>query len=125
MALSRLEGVEDYVCGRGFLPHPTAPEFQEHLEAASDGIAKARELIESNSYDLIILDEVCWAIHKELVSESSVVELINLVRDGKAIVLTGRFASPELIAIADTVTEMRSIKHGFDQGIPAQKGIEK
>ncbi|MBL8019492.1 MAG: cob(I)yrinic acid a,c-diamide adenosyltransferase [Leptospirales bacterium] len=125
MALERMNGIQDFVGGLGFLPHPDKPEFKDHVKAAHDCLVKAADLIADPDCNMIILDEICWAIHKGLIPEPDVIKLLNSAPEDKVVVLTGRFASQTLMACADTVTEMRSIKHAFDQGVPAQKGIEK
>lgn len=125
LALTQIDGIDQFVGGLGFLPHTESPEFQEHKDAAISSLRHAKDLLLGQLYDMVVLDEVCWAIHKELISEDEVISLFDLMKMNSSLVLTGRFASRRIIEYADTVTEMRSIKHGFQQGIPAQIGIEK
>jgi cob(I)alamin adenosyltransferase len=73
----------------------------------------------------VVLDEICTALHLGLVSERDIIALLDLSKPGQIIVLTGRGAPPALMELADTVTEMKCIKHGYDSGIKAQKGVEK
>jgi cob(I)alamin adenosyltransferase len=100
------------------------PAFPEHCLAAHHGLKKAAEAIRSKKYDLIILDEICTAMAMGLVKEDQVVGVIEQSSKDSCLVLTGRGASDRLIAMADTVTEMRSLKHGLEKGITAQKGVE-
>jgi cob(I)alamin adenosyltransferase len=100
------------------------PAFPEHCRAAHHGLKKAAEAIRSKKYDLIILDEICTAMAMGLVKEDQVVAVIEQSSKDSCLVLTGRGASDRLIAMADTVTEMRSLKHGLQEGITAQKGVE-
>lgn len=123
-ALRTLQGVEIIQTGRGFVPSPMDPTFAEHGRAAHDGLEKAAEALRSKRYDLIILDEICTAMDKGLITEDQILNLIEESGEISCLVLTGRGATNNLIAKADTVTEMRSLKHGWREGIPAQKGVE-
>ena len=73
---------------------------------------------------MIILDEICIAIHYDLISIDDVVKVINLRNENTEIILTGRYAPQQLIDIADLVTEMKEIKHYYNRGIVARRGIE-
>jgi cob(I)alamin adenosyltransferase len=84
----------------------------------------AREKLASGDYDLLILDEITYCVKYGWVPVEEIVAGIES-RDPKTnVVLTGRDAAPELVELADTVTEMRKVKHAYDQGIKAKKGIE-
>jgi cob(I)alamin adenosyltransferase len=122
--LKYLPGVEAIQMGRGFVPSATDPAFPEHRQAACHGLEKAAEALRSKRYDLIILDEICTAMDKGLITEDQIMELIEESGEVSCLVLTGRGATDRLVAEADTVTEMRSLKHGLREGITAQKGVE-
>jgi cob(I)alamin adenosyltransferase len=122
--LRNLHGVEIIQMGRGFVPSPTSPAFPEHRQAAFRAMEKAAEAFRSEKYDLMILDEICTAMDKGLISEDQIMKLIEESGRVSCLVLTGRGATQRLIDEADTVTEMRNLKHGLSQGIPAQKGVE-
>jgi cob(I)alamin adenosyltransferase len=122
--LKYLPGVETILMGRGFVPSPTDPAFREHCQAALQGVEKALDAFRSERYDLIILDEICTAMAMGLITEEQVMRLIDQASGGLCLVLTGRGASDRLISKADTVTEMRCLKHGLQEGIAAQKGVE-
>lgn len=124
IALKRLPGVEAIQMGRGFVPPPTSPTFPEHRQAALHALEKAAEALRSRKYDLIILDEICTAMEKGLITEDQVLQLIEESGEVSCLVLTGRGATNRLITVADTVTEMRNLKHGLREGITAQKGVE-
>lgn len=97
----------------------------EHQKAAQKAFNRSREIIATRKFDLIILDEINVAIGFGLIDVSDVIKLIKNHRsEFKYLVLTGRRAHPKLKKIADLVTEMKNIKHPFDSGTPAQKGIE-
>jgi len=97
-----------------------------HQKAAQRGIQRARDIIASNKYNLIILDEINIAVGFGLINVQDVIDI--LLTDNRLlstdIILTGRRAHPKLRKIADLVTEMKKIKHPFDRGIKARKGIE-
>jgi cob(I)alamin adenosyltransferase len=122
--LKYLPGVETIQMGRGFVPSPTNPAFREHCQAACHGVEKASDALRSKRYDLIILDEICTAMAMGLITEEQVMGVIDQASEGLCLVLTGRGASDRLISKADTVTEMRCLKHGLQEGIAAQKGVE-
>jgi len=122
--LRYLPGVEAIQMGRGFVPPPTNPAFLEHRQAACQALERAAKALRSKKYDLMVLDEICTAMDKNLISEDQILELIEESGEGFCLVLTGRGATQRLIAEADTVTEMRNLKHGLSQGITAQKGVE-
>jgi len=96
----------------------------EDIEAARDGMNLARQQTLSGKWDIVILDEINLAAKYKLVPTSDVVSLIEEKPDGVELILTGREAPDEFIERADYVTEMRSIKHPFEAGIVARKGIE-
>ena len=73
----------------------------------------------------MILDEICLAVARDLIAEQQVVELVAQTPSDRCLVLTGRGATPALIALADTVTDMQCVKHGLQTGRAAQKGVEQ
>jgi cob(I)alamin adenosyltransferase len=98
--------------------------MEEHEEAAAKAFERAREVVLADEYDMVVLDEILGSIKAGLVTLDDV---LALIRDKPArlhLVLTGRGAPPELVDAADLVTEMTMIKHPFQQGIKAQRGIE-
>lgn len=98
---------------------------KQQLQASlKPGYELALKEMQQNNYDLIILDELITACSLGLVTQSQVVELIKTKQPHLEVVLTGRGATPELIALADLVTEMKLIKHPHEKGIKARKGIE-
>ncbi len=111
--------------GIGFLPRdPGSPAMEAHRTAASEGLAAALDALRSEDYDFVLLDEVCFALGAGLISPDPLLEALASACDGKIVVLTGRNAPDVLIGVADTVTEMRMVKHAWQSGIPAQKGVE-
>ncbi len=110
--------------GRGFVPPPSSSDFPAHKEAAARGLEMAAAALRSGEYRLIVLDEICGAVSKELLEEDRVVEVVRAALPETCVVLTGRPLVPGLISLADTVTEMRSLKHAFEAGCCAQEGVE-
>ena len=114
--------------GKGFVKHMGDKKpFEEHLAAARQALSTAKERITSGRYDLIVLDELVYAIDYagvQLVSLDEVLALIDARPPNLHLILTGRNAPQALIDRADLVTEMREIKHPWQQKIPAQVGID-
>lgn len=125
VALQKLPGVEIVQTGLGFLPYKSDPEFIEHIREAQNGLKIASDSISSKKYQMIILDEVCTAVSRGLLNDENVIDIVNKANDLECLVLTGRGATESLIALADTVSEIRCIKHGFSSGLAAQKGVER
>jgi len=123
-AARQLSGFEIAQRGRGFVPAETSPEFAAHRQAAEEVLRDADAALLSGSYDVVVLDELCLAVAKHLVSEQAALEVVAHARPGTVLVLTGRGATPGLIEAADTVTEMCLRKHGMQAGIVAQRGVE-
>ncbi|MDN5364659.1 MAG: cob(I)alamin adenosyltransferase [Eubacteriales bacterium] len=96
----------------------------EDREMASMALAHSREILFSDQYDIVILDEILNALYFELVTLEDVKHLIKGKPPLVELVLTGRYAPVELIEMADQVTEMKEIKHPFQKGILARRGIE-
>lgn len=109
--------------GRGFSQRDTEDKA-EHRKAAQEAWWEALEEITASRWDLIVLDEINYAVKFGLVEIEQVMELLDKKPSKLHLVLTGRDARPELIERADLVTEMRLIKHPYQKGIKAQKGIE-
>ena len=113
--------VELHLAGTGFT---WQQDMETVKEAALSGWQLAREKIASDAYDLMVLDELTYLIGLGLIPENEVIALFRARPKRLHLVITGRDASQGLIEYADLVTEMRAIKHPFQKGIKAQKGIE-
>jgi len=117
--------VEFNMMGKGFCgiqgnPYP----FEEHRAHAQEAIHLAKEKILSGRFDLVILDEINNALRLNLLDLPQVLELLDSKPPLLHLVLTGRDARPEVIQRADTVTEMKEVKHAFRQKVEPQKGID-
>ncbi|MEM2856807.1 MAG: cob(I)yrinic acid a,c-diamide adenosyltransferase [Candidatus Nitrosocaldaceae archaeon] len=112
------------IAGKGFVGIiDDDKSIDEHRSAARNALEISKEKILSQNYDIIILDEINYAIKLGLIEVKDVISLINK-RGDTHIVLTGNYAHEEIINIADLVTEMREIKHPYKRGIKAVKGID-
>jgi len=98
--------------------------MDEHKAAAQVGVEEARTAIASGEFAVVVLDEILGAIKAELVTTEQVLGLIAAKPPMLHLVLTGRDAPPDILEAADLVTEMRLIKHPYEAGIVAQRGIE-
>lgn len=92
--------------------------------AVKDALAKLTELAAKGDYDVLILDEIVFCLSLGLGQFEDVKRLIEQRNVGVELILTGRGAPPELIELADLVTEMKKVKHPFDRGAGARRGIE-
>ena len=109
--------------GKGFTRKGDV-DAAEHQRAAQEALAEARAAITSGAWDLVILDEINYAVKFGLLETSDVLALLDARPPALHVVLTGRDAAPEVIARADLVTEMHLVKHPFQHGVKAQRGIE-
>ncbi|MEW6684600.1 MAG: cob(I)yrinic acid a,c-diamide adenosyltransferase [Candidatus Edwardsbacteria bacterium] len=98
---------------------------EKDLELAQKGFNKAKEIIKSSKYDMVILDEINVAIDYGLLELNEVVQLIKQKPKSVELILTGRYAPLQILALADLVTEMKELKHHYStKGIQAREGIE-
>ena len=111
--------------GKGFVGilDDTSPK-EDHEKYAEEAIKICKDKILSETYDLIILDEINYAVNLGLINIKSVMDLIKLKPKKLDLVLTGNHAKEEILKLADLVTEMKEIKHPFQSGIKAKKGID-
>ena len=107
-------------CGIQGNPYP----YLEHRANAQDAVRLAREKMASGQVDLLILDEINNALHLKLVDLDQVLDLIRAKPPLMHLVLTGRDAHPQVMELADTVSEIKEIKHAYRQGIEPQPGID-
>ncbi len=110
-------GKDDYVYKRELPP-------ADEITKAINGLKDAKEKMLSGKYDLIILDEICVAIYFKLFSTNDVLEFVKSKPENVELILTGRYCPQELIDAADLVTEMAEVKHYYQKGVLARKGIE-
>ncbi|MFC1967591.1 cob(I)yrinic acid a,c-diamide adenosyltransferase [Chloroflexota bacterium] len=121
--LSRLPGVEVASFGFRTLTDP-ANVKPEEIEQAEKALDAARQAVVSGKYDMVVMDEVNVALAMNLIKLDEVKSLIKDKPKNLELILTGRYAETGLIEMADLVTEMVKVKHPYDAGVPARKGIE-
>ena len=97
---------------------------EDHEKIAQEAIKISNEKIHSGKYDIVILDEINYAVNLQLISINDVLNLIKNKPSDVDLVLTGNYAKDEVIEMADLVTEMKQVKHPFQRGIKAKEGID-
>ena len=108
--------------GRGcFLDH--RPE-DEDVRLVQEGLRECAAILASGEWDLVILDELTIAVYFGLLSDKEILEVIGLRDTGTEVVITGRYASEALLALADLVTEMREVKHYYTRGVLSRDGFD-
>jgi cob(I)alamin adenosyltransferase len=110
--------------GRGFVKVGGAETDPEDLKMVETAWDEAAEAIRSGDWDLIVLDEINYAIGYKMLDPEKVAAMLRGKPAMLHVILTGRNAHPVLVELADTVTEMREVKHAYQKGILAQRGIE-
>jgi cob(I)alamin adenosyltransferase len=109
--------------GRSGWVHPEHPQPEDH-ERAAEALAYALEVITRGEADIVVLDEINVALDYGLLDLEAVLALLDRKPPAMELILTGRNAHPELIRRADLVTEMRKVRHPYDQGLEGRRGIE-
>ncbi|MEH6642793.1 cob(I)yrinic acid a,c-diamide adenosyltransferase [Vreelandella glaciei] len=118
-----LPNVDYHVMGQGYTWD--TQDRARDVEAANAAWAEAKRMLQDESYHLVLLDELNIALRYEYLDLDQVLDDLQARPAMQHAVVTGRYAPQQLIDLADTVTEMKVVKHAFkDQGIKAQKGIE-
>jgi cob(I)alamin adenosyltransferase len=110
--------------GRGFVKMGGAETDPEDIKMVEEAWAEARAAILSGAWDMVVLDEINYAISYKMLDAAAVAETLREKPEMVHVILTGRNAHPLLVELADTVTEMREVKHAYQKGILAQRGIE-
>ena len=110
--------------GRGFVKVGTEKPDPEDVKMVEEAWAEGERAIQSGAWDLVILDEINYAISYGMLDPVKVAESLKNKPEMVHVILTGRNAHPAIVEVADTVTEMRQVKHAYENGILAQRGIE-
>lgn len=121
-ALQVLPNVDLRRIGSGFTWEAEDPTVPRGLAREAWDVSK--DLAASERLDLLVLDELNYAVTEGYISVDEVLDFLRSKPEGLSVIITGRNAAPGLIEVADTVTEMRCIKHAFEKGGAAKKGIE-
>ena len=110
--------------GRGFVKVGTEKPDWEDIRMVEEAWAEGARAVQSGEWDLVILDEINYAISYGMLDPAKVVEVLRQKQEMVHVILTGRNAHPTIVELADTVTEMRQVKHAYEKGVLAQRGIE-
>jgi cob(I)alamin adenosyltransferase len=121
--VDKLPGLTLEAFGRGKFVSEKKPDKVD-IDLASRALAKAQEITKAGEVDVLILDEINVAVNLKLIDVKEVLELIGKKPEHMELVLTGRKAPVEIVQAADLVTEMIEIKHPYNSGFKARKGIE-
>lgn len=97
---------------------------KKDIEIAQKALKRAEQVLHSGNYDIVILDEICVCAYFKLIQTKDLIPLLENKPDGVELILTGRYCPKEWIKRADLVTEMTEIKHYYQDGVVARKGIE-
>lgn len=100
------------------------PVNEQDMQGVEYGMKRAGEVIMSEEFDVVILDEIFIPLSLDMIGEDDINELISRKPDSVELVLTGRYAPDYIIEMADLVTEMKEVKHYYAQGVKSRKGIE-
>lgn len=116
------ELLDFHVMGRGFTWK--SDDLEKDKAVAREAWDFAKKVISGNEYDMVILDELTYLPHYNIIDEQEILTVLEGKPAEQHVVITGRYASDKMIALADLVTEMKEIKHPYKNGIKAQKGFE-
>jgi cob(I)alamin adenosyltransferase len=119
---ARALGVDWWTIGDGFTWE--SEDLSESEAIAREAWRHAGGVIGGGEYQMVLLDEITYAVNYGWIDVTAVVEALRGRPETTNVILTGRDAPPEIIDVADTVTEMRKVKHAFDRGIRARRGID-
>ena len=110
--------------GRGFVKVGAEKPDPEDVRLVEEAWNEAETAIHSGQWDLVILDEINYAVSYGMLDPARIVAGLKNKPEAVHVILTGRNAHPTIVDIADTVTEMRQVKHAYEKGVMAQRGIE-
>jgi cob(I)alamin adenosyltransferase len=111
--------------GKRNLMHVREVPEEDDIRMAKGGLKKARDAMLSGRYDIVVLDEITTAHFFHLISIEEMLDIVTVKPASVEVIFTGRYAPPELIQRADLVTEMKEVKHYYQQGVEARRGIER
>lgn len=116
------ELLDFHVMGRGFTWKSV--DLEKDRQVAREAWEFAVRMINENTYDLIVLDELTYCIHYNMIPEEEILGVLSQKPKTLHLVITGRYASAGLLQAADLVTEMKAVRHPYASGIKAQKGFD-
>ena len=122
MMAEKIDDLDWYICGKGFVF--SKEDIEADRAIAREGFELARRIIAEDEYDLVVLDEITYLPLYDFLPVTEIVTLIANKPERLNVILTGRDAPQELVDIADTVSEIKAVKHAYEGGIKAQRGVE-
>ena len=121
-ALKKIKNIKVEQFGRGcFIRNKPS---KEDIALAKNGIERIKKIIPKRIYDVLIMDEINIALKLKLLKSEEVIGLIKKTPKKTELILTGRYAHPKILSLADLISEIKEVKHYFKKGIKARKGIE-
>lgn len=118
----KLDNLDWHICGKGFVFNKE--DIEEDRKVAREGFNLAKQVIGEDKYDLVILDEITYLPLYDFLPVDEIVTMLRNKPIRLNVILTGRNAPEELVEIADTVSEIKAVKHAYEDGIKAQRGVE-
>ena len=118
----KIDNLDWHICGKGFVFNKE--QIDEDKKVAEEGFTLAIDSIASDLYDLVVLDELTYLPNLGFLPIEKIVETLKARPKRLSVIITGRDAPEELVELADTVSEIVVVKHAYQQGIKAQKGVE-
>lgn len=118
----KLDNLDWHICGKGFVFNKE--DIEEDRKVAREGFNLAKQVIGEDKYDLVILDEITYLPLYDFLPVDEIVTMLRNKPVRLNVILTGRNAPEELVEIADTVSEIKAVKHAYEDGIKAQRGVE-
>jgi len=124
MAMEKLPGMEIQSMGKGLVDKENPDGDPDHRKAAREAWGRAREIVGSGRYGLVVLDEINIAVNYGYIQPREVVDLVIKKPESVHLILGGRYAHPDVVNAADVAVEMKEIKHPYKSGVKARRGIE-
>lgn len=118
----QFSNLDFHIMGRGFTWN--SDDIDKDIKVAREAWKFAEEVISSNKHAMVILDELTYLPHYNIIDEAEILSVLAKKPKNQHIVITGRYASDKMVEFADLVTEMTEMKHPYKNGINAQKGFE-
>lgn len=122
MMAEKTDNLDWHICGKGFVFN--REDIEADRAVAREGFELAKKIFTENRHDLVILDEITYLPLYDFLPVAEIVTLLAHKPERLNVILTGRDAPQELVDIADTVSEIKAVKHAYERGIKAQKGVE-
>ncbi len=122
MMAEKIDNLDWHICGKGFVFN--REDIEADRAVAREGFDLAKKIFTENRHDLVILDEITYLPLYDFLPVAEIVTLLAHKPERLNVILTGRDAPQELVDIADTVSEIKAVKHAYERGIKAQKGVE-